>query len=360
MLQQTQVKTVLPYYRRWVKRFPNIQTLSHASLSQVLKLWEGLGYYSRARNLHRAAKFIVEKLDGKFPDSCEALRELPGVGRYTAGAIASIAFGKPEPIVDGNVKRVLSRIFALKEPVDTSRGEGKLWEIAKNLLRHCPTGAIPILTKKHYGGDCEAATPAKPKQSSRLLRRPYGAPRNDGHYGDFNQSLMELGALVCLPENPRCGVCPLEKRCKAHRLGEEENFPVKSRKEKVTELRTVAAVIWKNGRVLLKREPLNGRWGGLWTFPHWICTDGSSEKEFLKNRIRREFGVGVVNLRPWTDLKHGFTRYKVRLRVFEGEVHSQNGRLRWIEAGSLSRFPLPRPHQRIAQLVQTDASGTAR
>jgi A/G-specific adenine glycosylase len=311
MLQQTQVKTVIPYYKRWMKTFPNLRSLAAAPLSRVLKGWEGLGYYSRARNLHRGAREVVKRFEGRVPDSRESLQKLPGIGRYTAGAIASIAFGKPEPVVDGNVKRVLSRVFALKEPIDTSRGEAKLWEIAKNLLR-----------------------------------------RNGGRYGDFNQALMELGALVCLPENPRCTACPLEKRCKSRRLGKEEGFPVKSRKEKVTELRTVAAVIWKKGRVLLKREPLNGRWGGLWTFPQWVSTNGAGEKKFLKERVGRDLKVSLRTLNPRAELKHGFTKYRVRLRVYEGEVLSSPRKLSWVRPENLARLPLPRPHQKIADFVR--------
>ena len=312
MLQQTQVKTVLPYYRRWVKRFPNLRTLSRASLSQVLKLWEGLGYYSRARNLHQAAKLIVSKLDGKFPDSCEALRELPGVGRYTAGAIASIAFGKPEPILDGNVKRVLSRLFALKKPVDTARGEKNLWEIATRLVQGVPS-----------------------------------------HCGDFNQSLMELGALVCLPENPKCSICPVSSLCKAHRLRKERAFPIRSRREKMKQLKTLAAVIWKDGKVLLQKQPFHARWGGLWTFPHWVQTNGHHDVSFLEEKIRQDLGIQMRGLRPKAALKYGFTKYKVSLQVYEGEALSKGDWPFWIEPKRLRQRPLPKPHQRILKIVQS-------
>ena len=169
MLQQTQVNTVVPYYERWMKKFPTVQSLAGASLTEVLKAWEGLGYYRRARNLHETAKTVCEKFGGKFPDSKEELLKLPGIGRYTAGAVSSIAFGNPDPVLDGNVKRVLARILALRDPVDTGRGEKKLWKTAENWVK-------------------ESKSP-----------------------GDFNQALMELGALVCLPEKPQCGVCPVEK-----------------------------------------------------------------------------------------------------------------------------------------------------
>ena len=169
MLQQTQVDTVLPYYKRWLRTFPGVRQLAVAPLARVLKLWEGLGYYARARNLHKTAKIVTRQFHGKFPAQTAELRKLPGIGRYTAGALASIAFNQPEPILDGNVKRVLSRLFALKEAVDTRTGEEKLWKTSKDLVE-----AVP---------------------SRRMC-------------GDFNQALMELGALVCLPENPGCGACP--------------------------------------------------------------------------------------------------------------------------------------------------------
>ena len=320
MLQQTQVNTVLPYYERWMKKFPTIQALAGASLTEVLKAWEGLGYYRRARNLHEAAKTVCKKLGGKFPGSKEELLKLPGVGRYTAGAVSSIAFGNPDPVLDGNVKRVLSRIFALKYPADTGHGEKKLWEIAEKLVK-------------------ESKSP-----------------------GDFNQALMELGALVCLPENPQCGVCPVEKSCGAHQMKKEQSFPVKTRNEKTEKLETLATVLWKNGRVLLEKRPLTMRWGGLWMFPHWIYQNGISENDFLKEKVKKELGLNIQGLKSKLEVRHGFTKYRVRLRVYEGRCRggvtppckgAETAPLRsWIHPKQLSRLPLPRPHQKIAKAIQ--------
>ena len=314
MLQQTQVNTVLSYYERWMKKFPTLARLARAPLSSVLKAWEGLGYYRRARNLHHAAKRVTKKFAGKFPETPEELLKLPGIGRYTAGAVASIAFGKAEPVLDGNVKRVLARIFALKEAVDTSPGEKKLWELAKKLV---------------------------PKSNP----------------GDFNQALMELGALVCLPENPKCPVCPVEKLCQAHRLGQEIRFPIKERREKQERLNTVAAVLWKKGRVLLQRQPLKNRWGGLWIFPQWIHRNGELAKSFLQKRIRMELKTTVEALKPRMEIEHGFTKYRVRLRVYEGNCgrSSASPRHVWIEPKKLFRLPLPSPHQKIAEAIQKNA-----
>ncbi len=348
MLQQTQVETVIPYYHRWLSAFPTIKALAGASLSEVLKLWEGLGYYARARNLHRAAKMIVKNHGRKFPDSAEALRRLPGIGRYTAGAIASIAFNEPEPILDGNVKRVLSRLGAMREPIDSSEGERKLWQWARTLVEVEPSKA-----------------------------------------GDFNQSLMELGALICLAERPKCSICPVWRFCEAHRLKKEEDFPVKSRREKVERLRTVAAVVRRRGRLLLEKQPLHGRWGGLWTFPHWVHKNGADESEFLKNRLRRELGIRVTRLRPKMTVEHGFTKYRVRLEVYEGRVSSLRARqssaageaisVAWRllrrpcclrrrqqgllamtifeSASDLSHLPIPRPHQKIVQALFPCSAG---
>ncbi|MBI4115260.1 MAG: A/G-specific adenine glycosylase [Candidatus Omnitrophica bacterium] len=310
MLQQTQVNTVIPYYERWIKTFPNVNKLSSAPLTQVLKSWEGLGYYRRAKNLHRAAKTIVKRLKGKFPDSLKEWLRLPGVGSYTAGAIASIAFEKSEPILDGNVARVLSRIFAIKEPIDKTDGKKKLWGIARTLVKESVSK------------------------------------------GDFNQSLMELGALICLPENPKCLSCPVNRVCKAHRLKRETEFPIKMRKVKMEKLKTVAALIWKNGKVLIEKQPAEARWGGLWTFPQWIHSNGQPERNFLKNRVRKKLGIKIDEWRPRAEFRHGFTKYHVRLRVYEGRTSvGQKGRT-WVKPENLSRFPLPSPHQKIAKLIQ--------
>lgn len=382
MLQQTQVDTVIPYYQRWMRRFPDLESLASASLPQVLKAWEGLGYYARARNLHKTARIIAKKQGGKFPDSAEELMKLPGIGRYTAGAIASIAFNQPEPVLDGNVKRVLSRVFALRIPIDTSRGEEKLWQISRNLV---------VDVEKRKRG-----------LSPLLGTVPFS-------FGDLNQALMELGALVCVPEGPRCNVCPLSRLCKAHSLGKELTFPRRLRREKIEPLKTAAAIIRRNGKVLLQKQPKEGRWGGLWMFPQWVIRNGKNERQLLKDNLRKEFGLEARHLIPRFTVKHGFTKYRIRLRVYEGkstlptsviasamfgksirhaersEASRKSGILRpsgpqndgveiphefiehstrnsvrqttrraitkWVLPSQLARLPLPAPHQKIAKAV---------
>lgn len=313
MLQQTQVKTVIPYYERWMKKFPDVRKLAKAPLAEVLKHWEGLGYYRRARNLHRTAQIVWEKRGGKFPDASDELQKLPGIGRYTAGALASIAFNKPEPILDGNVKRVLARVLAFREPIDKTSGEKRLWETSRRLVQG--------------------------------TKEP----------GDLNQALMELGALVCLPENPKCFVCPLKKVCKAHQIHQENEFPVKAERQKTEKLKTVAAVLWKRGRILLQKQPLEARWGGLWLFPQWTLRNGKREEEFVRKKIREELGVRIQKLKPRMEIEHGFTKYRVRLRVYEGEAFSGRKNLQWIAPQKVARLPLPRPHQKIFHGITSHA-----
>src|SRR5512138_1923076 len=215
MLQQTRVETVIPYFERWMRLFPTPRALAGASEQDVLNAWEGLGYYSRARNLHKAAKMITEKFSGELPRDLYELRQLPGIGRYTLGAIASIAFDMNVPALDGNIKRVYARVFDISEPVDTPKGDKLLWEIAEKYL-----------------------------------------PPNDA--GDYNQALMDLGAAICVPKNPRCLICPLMKLCHARANGTQNERPVKLPKKEVPHHTRAAGVILNNGRVLLARRPSEG------------------------------------------------------------------------------------------------------
>ena len=223
MLQQTQVATVIPFYERWLARFPDFASLATAEESDVLSLWQGLGYYSRARNLHRAAKTVVEKHDGKMPRNPAHIRALPGIGRYTAGAVASFAFDLPEPLVDANVARVLARLLDLREPIDSTAGQSALWAAAISLV-----------------------------------------PRNGARV--FNGAIMELGALVCTPRTPRCGECPIRKSCAASANGTEESLPRKKPRRKQAELAEHCAWTVHRGRILLEHQT-GKRWRGLWKLP---------------------------------------------------------------------------------------------
>ncbi|MDW8228190.1 MAG: A/G-specific adenine glycosylase, partial [Anaerolineales bacterium] len=250
MLQQTRVEAVIPYFERWMKRFPTVADLAAAPEQDVLALWEGLGYYRRARNLHQAARIIMAKYGGQIPRELSALRRLPGVGRYTAAAIASIAYGLDVATLDGNLKRVLARLFNIEEPVDTPAGEKRLWALAE---QHLPRGRA----------------------------------------GDYNQALMDLGATLCLPRAPRCPLCPVNEFCQARALGVQESRPVRQPKKETPHYTVTAAVIRRNGRVLLAQRPSRGLLGGLWEFPGGKVEPGESLPEALRREIREELAVDI-------------------------------------------------------------------
>ena len=223
MLQQTRVETVIPYFEKWMKKFPDVKTLANASERDVLIAWEGLGYYSRARNLHQAAKVVAEKFNGQLPRDLTELRSLAGIGRYTVGAIASMAFGMDEPTLDGNLRRVFSRLFDISEFADSPSGEKILWELAAQNL---------------------------PKRKA----------------GDYNQALMDLGATICQPKNPRCLICPLMEICESRKNGTQALRPVLKPKKAIPHYIHAAGVIINCGRVLLAQRPSDGLLGGMWEF----------------------------------------------------------------------------------------------
>ncbi len=281
MLQQTQVATVIPYFERWMARFPTVQALAAASLDEVLKLWEGLGYYGRARNLHAAAQTVVNKLDGHIPNTAKELMQLKGIGRYTAGAIASIAFDEPAPILDGNVVRILSRLHDLPDDVTTTATKKKLWQLAADLV------------------------PA---------HRP----------GDFNEALMELGQTVCLSANPRCEACPVTAVCLAYQRGTQWERPVRPPRKRTPHYDVAAGVIWEqNGgeRFLIAQRPLNGLLGGLWEFPGGKQETGETLPQTLKREIQEELGMEITVGDHLTSIKHAFTHFRITLHAFHA-VHT--------------------------------------
>ncbi len=303
MLQQTQVATVIPYYERWFKSFPSLSALAEAPLSKTLELWAGLGYYRRVRMLHQAACYIQEKLQGKIPETAEELRKLPGIGRYTAGAIASIAWGEKTPVLDGNVIRIFTRIFAVAQSVDRPATLERLWSIAASFV----AGKNP---------------------------------------GDLNQALMELGATVCFPSNPHCARCPVKKSCAAHRKGRELFYPVRSQKDRYEKLTTAALVLKnKKNEVWLEKQPEQGRWGGLWMFPFW-----THKKEMLE-----ELSPSCSKPVLFLIVPHAFTKYRITLEVFgslaKTRVSWKRPCGRWFPIGKLARIAFPSPHRKIAQAL---------
>jgi A/G-specific adenine glycosylase len=308
MLQQTQVETVLPYFKRFLKRFPNVEILSSASLEEVLKYWEGLGYYSRARHLHSAAKEIRGRYAGELPRDYEHLRALPGIGEYTASAIVSIAFNQPFPVVDGNVHRVFSRVLAIAEPKEVSKK--KIYSFLKKIIPH---------------------------------ENP----------SSFNQAIMELGALVCLPKNPKCSLCPIQDFCKAFQEKRVEDFPMKSPKKNLPHENWIVLAVKKKKEVLLRQRPLEGLWGGLWELPMFK----KEGKSLDAKPLCKQLGIKgkLIKLKS---VKHTFSHFKVTLHPFWIEVEEDffpSKKYVWEDLFFPTK-PLPAPHLKILKLLQATES----
>jgi len=298
MLQQTQVKTVIPFWNHWIRELPTIEAVAKASPAKIHKLWEGLGYYTRVRNLQKAAKQIVEcgvrnpecgKSGCRFPENYDDVLALPGIGRYTAGAICSIAFNQPVPILDGNVIRVLTRIFGIGENPKEKKTNARLWQIAEELVKEANKGR------------------------DSALRCPDAAARRPYHCSHFNQSLMELGALVCTPRNPQCQICPVKKLCVAFQDNRVEELPNLGKRETVTKRRFVAFVVERNGRYLVRQRPSGVVNSHLWEFPNLETTNGKSNPKLAAKDI---FGVTPSRIEPLATVKHSITRYRITLDAF--------------------------------------------
>jgi A/G-specific adenine glycosylase len=309
MLQQTRVETVIPYFERWMKSFPTIRKLSEAGEKDILHAWEGLGYYGRARNLHKAAKIVVEKYGGELPRNLDELRGLPGIGRYSVGAIASMAFGMDEPTLDGNLRRVLARLFDVTEAADSPAGEEILWRLA---AKHLP----------------------------------------EGQAGDYNQALMDLGATICVPRNPRCLRCPLMRMCKARRAATQELRPVLKPKKLTPHYESVAAVIVARRRVLLRQRPSKGLLGGLWEFPN-RRVDGEPARE-LVHAIKAEYGMKVKKQAAISTVKHAYSHFNITVHPFLCELVAlpRKSNLHWVRLAELDDYPMGRIDRQIAQQVQ--------
>jgi len=319
MLQQTQIATVIAYYHRWLAQFPTVEVLAAAPLARVLKLWEGLGYYSRAHNLHAAAQTQVAEYDGRLPPTARELQQLKGIGRYTAGAVASIAFNEAVPVVDGNVIRVLTRLFDMADVVTETAVKNRLWALAAELV-----------------------PPERP--------------------GDYNQALMELGQTVCLPGAPRCHACPLAAHCRARQHGSELERPVKPPRLATPYYDVAAAVIWRDdGRFLIAQRPLEGLLGGLWEFPGGKMEDGETLPQALSREIREELALEIAVGRPLKPIKHAYTHFRIALHPFHtrwlsGEPqHLGVADHAWVNLDDLDRYPFAVTDQKIiGQLRRMD------
>jgi A/G-specific adenine glycosylase len=304
MLQQTRVETVIPYYERFLARFPDLQSLATADTDDVLGAWAGLGYYGRARNLQAAARQVLAEWGGEMPDDVDGLRSLEGVGRYTAGAVASIAFDRPAPVVDGNVARVLTRLLAIREEMQSPPVTRRLWEEAGALAR--------------------AKSP-----------------------GDVNQALMELGATVCTPRAPLCGACPLEALCLARESGDPEAIPVRRPRRQPKRIEAAAAFVERRGRALAVRRPPQGLLGGLWELPGGELSAGESPEEGLARVLRERVGLALTGTEKIGAVEHAFTHRVLHLRLYRAREAAGRVRLRGFDAHRWL------PPVRLAELPQS-------
>jgi A/G-specific adenine glycosylase len=315
MLQQTQVKTAIPYWQRWMDRFPNLRALALAEPETVLKHWEGLGYYRRARMLHSAARILAEHSDGRFPEHFEEILNLPGVGCYTAGAIASIAFNQPKPIVDGNVVRVFARIERLNFPFKSN--EDYFWSQAESLI-----------------------SIAARNGSSRSCAR-------------FNQSLMELGATVCLPRNPLCEKCPINDICSARKHGDAEHFPVVQKREKMISLQMTALTLHHAGSFLMERAEAQAWNAGLWQFPTRMdALYNQFPEKLLENFRNAERKESVLSV------PHVITRHRIQLKVYLANADRRFDtaslkpeEYRWVPIWELGSLAMSSAHRKIANFL---------
>lgn len=312
MLQQTTVVAVVPYFERFLARFPTVAALAAADQHDVLQLWEGLGYYSRARNLHRAARVLVDQHGGIFPREVADLQALPGIGRYTAGAIASFAFDLPAPIVEANTLRLYCRLMGYDGDPRSAAGQKVLWEFAGHVL-----------------------------------------PRKNP--GEVNQALMELGATVCTPADPQCRECPVGEFCLARIRGQQSRIPRPPRRPEITELAEVAVVIERDSRFLLMQRLPGERWAGLWDFLRFAESDATAG---IERHLSDRFGLQVEVAAEFHRLKHAVTRYRITLRCLpavwqEGEPCDGARPFRWVDLAELQKMPLPVTGRKIARLLES-------
>jgi A/G-specific adenine glycosylase len=313
MLQQTRVETVIPYFEKWMILFPNVSDLAGATESDVLSAWEGLGYYSRARSLRLSAQKIMEEHNGKLPDNLVDLMRLPGIGRYTAGAIASIAFNANVTTLDGNIRRVFARLFDIQVIVNSPQGEKIIWELLEKEL---------------------------PK----------------GKAGDFNQALMDLGATICTPQNPDCEHCPLLKLCLARSNGVQTERPILKTKPVQPQFNYLGAIIQKEDKFLLAQRPSHGLLGGLWEFPNFriVSDEGNLEKN-LACLLFNRFGIEVQILNKQVIIKHAYTHFRLILHVYNCEwiadITSVPEIFYWVPRNKLPKYPMGKVARQISRIL---------
>lgn len=315
MAQQTRLGSMLPFYKRWMRRFPSIRSLARSEEQDVLALWEGLGYYTRARNLRRAAQLIMKEYGGRLPSTVEGLRRLPGIGAYTAGAIASVAFGVDAPAVDGNAVRVLSRVFDVSETAESASAQKLFWRLA---AQHLPPGRA----------------------------------------ADYNQALMDLGAQVCTPRQPKCAVCPIRADCRAAALGIQEQRPVKLAGLITPQRHYAAAVVQRHGAVLVLQRPAAGLLAGMWEFPNSLMRSQRGARAALQKEMKKELGLALPFEKQLGEFHHAYSHFSVRLQVFHHPLIGVRPKVitprkhRWLPIRQLGSLPMGRLDRQIADVLQ--------
>ncbi len=317
MLQQTTVVAVIPYFERFLERFPTVHELAAAAEAEVLRYWEGLGYYSRARNIHKAARHVSLTLGGEFPDLVDSLQELPGIGRYTAGAIRSFAFDLPAPIVEANTLRLYCRLLGFDGDPRGRDGQQQLWTFAEELV------------------DKEQP-------------------------GRFNQALMELGAVVCTPANPNCSECPITFACQACLTNRQHEIPRPAVRPEITPVTELSVVVRRGEQYLLYHRVPGERWAGLWDFPRFPCDEltrhPKRQPAWIEHKLSQDLGVRVTVGELLTEIRHSVTRYRITLRSFHaehesGEIPASAGEYRWLTADEIHAQPLSVTGRKLAKLL---------
>lgn len=309
MLQQTRVDTVIPYFHNFMEKFPTVHDLADAKQQTVLKIWEGLGYYSRARNMHKAAQTVSEDLGGTMPNSYDELKKLKGIGPYTAAAVSSIAFDEKRAVLDGNVLRVLCRYFDIEEDIRSTKTKNRVQKLADDLI---------------------------PKENP----------------GDFNQAVMELGATVCTPSNPQCDACPLSVGCKAYNMAKTDSLPYKSKAKKVPHHDiSVGLIVNENSELLIALRPDDAMLGGLWELPGGKKESGESLKQALERELNEELGVRVDVYDEFMNLKHAYSHFKITMHAFwcrindGAPVPNSSEDLKWITIEEMDKYPFPKANK---------------
>ena len=314
MLQQTQVKTVIPYYNKWIKKYPTLESVAKSNIDDLLKIWEGLGYYSRCRNFHKASIKIFKDYNGKIPEDFDQFKKLPGVGEYTAGAVLSIAYGKKIPAIDTNILRVMSRILGLKE-----RSKSNLNKIKKNLIDYLST--------------------EKP--------------------GDINQALMDLGSMICKNKDPYCQNCIFQDICKAWEVGDPEGFPAKNKKVAVKKILMSSGILVDDELILIAKKK-NGIYREMWQFPS-VSITSSTKDNLIKKKFKEEFGIKIKSMSLIGSFNHLLSHRNIYVKVFtlsarKTLIESKN--LKWIKAKNLNLFPMPNLHKRVFEIFHNYKNGS--